>query len=99
MKKNKTVFERLVKVCETVTGIDADDINENTIVGKSDDENSLGMNQIDIMILMIHIDEEFDVEAPDDNFVPRPTTPKKNLWENRTIGELATFISNIDGIK
>jgi acyl carrier protein len=99
MSKHNDIFNRLTKVCETVTGIDVEDINESTIVGKSDNENSLGMNPIDIMILMIHIDEEFDIEAPDDNFVPRPSTPTEQLWENRTVGELSAFISSLDGVK
>ena len=99
-EKRSTALTNLRKVCEEILGLEPTDVTENKIFGQppvgmsATDPNRelyLGADDIDMMKVMLFIEQEFNCEVSDVNFVPRDEDMRDQLWANRPLTELMDF--------
>ena len=64
-------------------------------ISPSDDAygNYLGMDAVDSFKFMLYLEQEFNKEIDDTNFVPRSNIDHKLLWRYRKVGDLVDYIA------
>lgn len=70
------ILEKLIDLLAEQFDIDADEISENTDV-----INDLGADSLDIVDLVMSLEDEFDMEIPDED-----------IEKMRTVGDLAHYL-------
>lgn len=72
-------------VLEKVKGIVADqlDVDEEKVVAEASITEDLGADSLDVVDLVMSIEEEFDIEIPDDA-----------VEEIKTVGDIVKYIEN-----
>lgn len=76
------VLEKLIELLCEQLDIEADEVNENT-----DIVNDLGADSLDVVDLVMTLEDEFDIEIPDED-----------IETIHTVGELARYLEeHIDG--
>lgn len=70
------VLEKLIELLCEQLDIEADEVNENT-----DIVNDLGADSLDVVDLVMTLEDEFDIEIPDED-----------IEKIRTVGELAHYL-------
>ena len=88
----------IAKACEDIIGVDASDIGFDNILGKSPEDGKcpdmhIGMDDVDMIRLMMTIESKINCELPDHDFLNRQKKlHSPNLWEMRTVRELTEFL-------
>ena len=81
-QEDKMVLEKLSGLLCEQLDIEPDEVNENT-----DIINDLGADSLDVVDLVMTLEDEFDIEIPDED-----------IEGIRTVGELARYLEeHIDG--
>lgn len=72
------VLEKIKKILSEQFSVDENSINESTNIAED-----LGADSLDVVDILMSIEDEFEIEVPDDEI--------ENI---RTVGELVNYIKN-----
>ena len=75
------IFEKVREIL-----VDQLDVEEDTVTMEANIQNDLGADSLDIVDLVMSLEEEFDVEIPDDEI--------ENI---KAVGDIVKYIENIKG--
>lgn len=99
--QRQIALDKLKEASANIFGFDAEELTEDKIWGMAPenlDETSpefkryLSLDEASMVIFRIYVEEAFEKEVSDKNFLPIPTTPKEDLWYNRKVGDLVDYL-------
>ncbi|MCK5788476.1 MAG: hypothetical protein KAH32_05735 [Chlamydiia bacterium] len=93
-----TILSKIARVYENVSGIDVEDITEDSILGlapsdfEGDDTRYMGVDEVEMTFSLLYLEEAFNTSLDDIHFVKRSNDHCGEMWKYRTVGDMITFV-------